>query len=172
MLNFSSLEESVLLSGESKQHHYQASAPWRTHRKTLGSSTSIQRGDGRRKQHSLQHGQDLPQHGTGCASSHKDPLRWRQEGEGRQGVRAVVRTCIDNVFLTTVKHCSNKLAAELPCLTTTQICSHSLPRRCLFLKWGEKDLIESFQPLELYTAEGKIRASADSFLTFLRKKIM
>ena len=48
-LNFSSLGESVLLSGVSKQHHYQASEPWRTHRNTLDSSTNMQHGDGRRQ---------------------------------------------------------------------------------------------------------------------------
>lgn len=73
LLNLLSLGELVLLPGMSKQHHYQASAPQGTHRKTLDSSTSIQHGDGRRKQHSHQHGQDHHQPSTGWASSHKDP---------------------------------------------------------------------------------------------------
>ncbi|KAK4808830.1 hypothetical protein QYF61_001338 [Mycteria americana] len=74
----------------SKQHHYQASAPQRTHRKTLDSSASIQRGDGRRKQLSRQHGQDHHHHQP-HPSPHKDPLRRRQEGGGMQGLSAVPR---------------------------------------------------------------------------------
>lgn len=79
------------------------SAPWRMQRKTLdSSSTRIQHGDGRRKQHSLQRGRDHRQRGTGWASSHT-ATRGRK-GQGYGGVRAVLGTCVDNVFLMVVKH--------------------------------------------------------------------
>lgn len=79
LLNFSSLGEWVALSQVSEQHHYQASALPRTHRKPLDSSTSTGKEE---QQHSQDHHHVITQ----------DPLCWRQKGEGMQGVGAAEGT--------------------------------------------------------------------------------